>query len=31
VVETQSYAHPILAGKRIFVRDPDSLMLLVIE
>jgi outer membrane protein assembly factor BamB len=31
VVETQSYAHPILAGKRIFVRDPDSLILWVIE
>ncbi len=31
VVETQSYAHPILAGKRIFVRDPDSLMLLAVE
>jgi outer membrane protein assembly factor BamB len=31
VVETQSYAHPILAGKRIFVRDPDSLILWIIE
>jgi outer membrane protein assembly factor BamB len=31
VAETQSYAHPILAGKRIFVRDPDSLILWVNE
>jgi outer membrane protein assembly factor BamB len=31
VDETQTYAHPILAGKRIFVRDVDSLILWVIE
>jgi hypothetical protein len=31
VVETQSYAHPILAGRRIFVRDPDSVILFALE
>jgi len=31
VADTQTYAHPILAGKRIFVRDQDSVILWVIE
>lgn len=29
VAETPTYAHPILAGNRIFVRDQDSLILYV--
>jgi outer membrane protein assembly factor BamB len=31
VAETQTYAHPVLAGKRIFVRDQDSVTLWMIE
>jgi outer membrane protein assembly factor BamB len=31
VGETQTYAHPILAGNRIFVRDQDSLILWAIN
>jgi outer membrane protein assembly factor BamB len=31
VGETQTYAHPILAGNRIFVRDQDSLILWLIN
>jgi outer membrane protein assembly factor BamB len=27
VAETQTYAHPVLAGKRLFVRDQDSVTL----
>jgi outer membrane protein assembly factor BamB len=27
VAETQTYAHPVLAGNRLFVRDQDSLIL----
>jgi outer membrane protein assembly factor BamB len=31
VADTQTYAHPILAGKRIFVRDQDSVILWMLE
>lgn len=31
VADTQTYAHPVLAGKRIFVRDQDSVTLWVID
>ncbi len=31
VSDKQIYAHPVLAGKRIFVRDTDSLALLTME
>ncbi len=31
VADTQTYAHPVLAGKRIFVRDRDSITLWMID
>jgi len=31
VADTQTYAHPVLAGNRIFVRDMDSLTLWTID
>jgi outer membrane protein assembly factor BamB len=31
VADTATYAHPVVAGKNIFVRDQDSLALLAIE
>jgi outer membrane protein assembly factor BamB len=31
VADKQTYAHPIVSGKRIFVKDLDSVALLVIE
>ncbi len=31
VAETQTYAHPVLSGNRIFVKDQDSLTLWTIE
>jgi outer membrane protein assembly factor BamB len=30
VADTQTYAHPVLAGQRLFVRDQDSVMLWLI-
>ena len=29
--ETQTYAHPVLAGNRLFVRDQDSVTLWAIQ
>ncbi|MHC4286320.1 MAG: PQQ-binding-like beta-propeller repeat protein [Planctomycetota bacterium] len=31
VSETAIYAHPVVSGKRVFVKDKDSLALLIIE
>jgi outer membrane protein assembly factor BamB len=31
VSDAPTYAHPVLAGKRIFVKDKDSVMLLTVE
>jgi outer membrane protein assembly factor BamB len=31
VADTQTYAHPVLAGNRIFVRDQDSLILWMVQ
>jgi len=31
VADTATYAHPVLAGNRLFVKDQDSVALLVIE
>ncbi|MCX5672602.1 MAG: hypothetical protein NTU94_14895, partial [Planctomycetota bacterium] len=31
VAETATYAHPVIAGNRIFVRDQDAVALLTIE
>jgi hypothetical protein len=31
VAETPTYAHPVLAGNRVFVKDKDSLTLWTIE
>jgi len=31
VADTQTYAHPVLAGNRLFVRDQDSLTLWLIQ
>ena len=31
VAETQTYAHPVLAGNRLFVRDQDSVTLWTIQ
>jgi len=31
VAETQTYAHPVLAGNRLFVRDQDSVILWAIQ
>ncbi len=31
VSDTSIYAHPIIAGKRIFVKDKDTLRLLAVE
>jgi len=31
VAETQTYAHPILSGNRLFVRDQDSMILWLIQ
>lgn len=31
VADTQTYAHPVLSGKRIFVKDRDSLLLWTTE
>jgi hypothetical protein len=31
VSDTQTYAHPVIAGKQIIVKDQDSLMLWTLE
>jgi outer membrane protein assembly factor BamB len=31
VAEMQTYAHPVLAGNRLFVRDQDSVTLWTIQ
>jgi len=31
VAETPTYAHPVLAGNRVFVRDQDSLILWTLD
>jgi len=31
IAETPTYAHPVVAGNRVFVRDQDSVAMLVIE
>jgi len=31
VAETPTYAHPIIAGNRLFVKDQDSMAMLIIE
>jgi hypothetical protein len=31
VAESQTHAHPILSGNRVFIKDKDSVALLTIE
>ena len=31
VAETPTYAHPIIAGNRLYVKDQDSVAMLIIE
>jgi outer membrane protein assembly factor BamB len=31
VAETPTYAHPVISGKRVFVKDQDSLAMWTIE
>ena len=31
VSDTATYAHPVIAGKRIFIKDQETLMMLTID
>jgi hypothetical protein len=31
VAESGAYAHPVISGKRIFIKDKDSLVLYTVE